>query len=30
MPSFKPSPDLDMHYEVDDFTDPWTCSPKRS
>jgi 3-oxoadipate enol-lactonase len=24
MPSFKPSPDLDMHYEVDDFTDPWT------
>jgi len=24
MPSFKPSLDLDMHYEVDDFTDPWT------
>ena len=24
MPSFKPSPDLDMHYEVNDFTDPWT------
>jgi 3-oxoadipate enol-lactonase len=24
MPRFKPSPDLDMHYEVDDFTDPWT------
>jgi 3-oxoadipate enol-lactonase len=24
MPSFKPSADLDMHYEVDDFTDPWT------
>jgi 3-oxoadipate enol-lactonase len=24
MPSFKPSPDLDMHYELDDFTDPWT------
>ena len=23
MPSFRPSPDLDMHYEVDDFTDPW-------
>jgi 3-oxoadipate enol-lactonase len=24
MPSFKPSTDLDMHFEVDDFTDPWT------
>jgi 3-oxoadipate enol-lactonase len=23
MPSFRPSPDLDMHYEVGDFTDPW-------
>jgi 3-oxoadipate enol-lactonase len=23
MPSFRPTPDLDMHYEVDDFTDPW-------
>jgi len=24
MPSFRPSADLEMHYEVDDFTDPWT------
>ena len=24
MPRFRPSPDLDMHYLVDDFTDPWT------
>src|SRR5207302_10729393 len=24
MPTFRPSPDLEMHYEVDDFTDPWT------
>ena len=24
MPSFRPSPDLEMHYVVDDFTDPWT------
>jgi hypothetical protein len=24
MPSFKPSADLNMYYEVDDFTDPWT------
>jgi len=24
MPSFKPSTDLDMHYQADDFTDPWT------
>jgi 3-oxoadipate enol-lactonase len=23
MPDFRPSPDLDMHYQVDDFTDPW-------
>jgi len=23
MPKFRPSPDLEMHYEVDDFTDPW-------
>jgi 3-oxoadipate enol-lactonase len=23
MPHFHPSPDLDMHYQVDDFTDPW-------
>src|SRR6202012_5795602 len=23
MPSFRPTPDLDMHYEVDDFTVPW-------
>ena len=23
MPTFKPSADLDMHYAVDDFTDPW-------
>jgi 3-oxoadipate enol-lactonase len=23
MPSFHPTPDLDMHYAVDDFTDPW-------
>lgn len=27
MPSFRPTPDLDMHYEVDDFTDPW-CQPE--
>jgi len=26
MPSFRPTPDLEMHYEVDDFTDPW-CDP---
>ena len=24
MPNFRPSADLDMHYQVDDFTDPWT------
>jgi 3-oxoadipate enol-lactonase len=23
MPTFRPTPDLDMHYHVDDFTDPW-------
>jgi len=23
MPTFRPSADLDMHYQVDDFTDPW-------
>ena len=23
MPNFRPSADLDMHYRVDDFTDPW-------
>jgi 3-oxoadipate enol-lactonase len=23
MPKFRPSADLDMHYQVDDFTDPW-------
>ena len=23
MPNFRPSSDLDMQYEVDDFTDPW-------
>jgi len=23
MPTFNPSPDLTMHYQVDDFTDPW-------
>ena len=23
MPAFQPTPDLTMHYEVDDFTDPW-------
>ena len=23
MPTFHPTPDLTMHYEVDDFTDPW-------
>jgi 3-oxoadipate enol-lactonase len=23
MPNFRPSPDLDLHYERDDFTDPW-------
>ena len=23
MPTFRPTPDLNMHYEVDDFTDPW-------
>jgi 3-oxoadipate enol-lactonase len=24
MPTFRPTPDLDMHYQLDDFTDPWT------
>lgn len=24
MPTFQSSPDFEMHYEVDDFTDPWT------
>lgn len=24
MPAFSPSADLSMHYEVDDFADPWT------
>jgi len=24
MPIFRPSPDLEMYYQVDDFTDPWT------
>src|SRR6185437_1462785 len=23
MPTFRPTPDLDMHYQLDDFTDPW-------
>ena len=23
MPTFQPTRDLTMHYEVDDFTDPW-------
>ncbi|HJU19655.1 MAG TPA: alpha/beta hydrolase [Stellaceae bacterium] len=23
MPNFRAAPDLDMHYRVDDFTDPW-------
>lgn len=26
MPTFKPSADLDMHYAVDDFTDPWRAA----
>src|SRR5512140_1948077 len=24
MPTFRVSPELEMHYRVDDFTDPWT------
>ena len=24
MPSIQLSNDLNMHYEIDDFTDPWT------
>ncbi len=27
MASFRPTSDLDMHYHVDDFTDPW-CQPQ--
>lgn len=23
MPQYRPSPDLDMHYRIDNFTDPW-------
>src|SRR4051812_50069530 len=23
MPTFRPTPDLVLHYEIDDFTDPW-------
>ena len=23
MPTFQSTPDLEMHYEVNDFTDPW-------
>ena len=23
MPTFQPTPDLTMHYQVDDFTAPW-------
>jgi 3-oxoadipate enol-lactonase len=26
MPTFRPTPDLTMHYEIDDFTDPWRRS----
>src|SRR5258707_705979 len=26
MPTFRPTPDLVMHYESDDFTDPWRQS----
>ena len=26
MPQYKITPDLSMHYEVDDFTDPWRAS----
>jgi 3-oxoadipate enol-lactonase len=26
MPTFRPTPDLEMHYQVDDFTDPWRAS----
>ncbi len=24
MPTARVTPDLDMHYEIDDFTDPWS------
>ena len=27
MPTFQPSPGVDIHYRVDDFTDPW-CKPE--
>jgi 3-oxoadipate enol-lactonase len=23
MPTMRPTPDLTMHYEINDFTDPW-------
>jgi 3-oxoadipate enol-lactonase len=26
VPTFRPTPDLEMHYQVDDFTDPWRDS----
>ena len=26
MPTARITPDLEMHYEVDDYTDPWTQS----
>jgi 3-oxoadipate enol-lactonase len=26
MPTLRPTPDLEMHYQVDDFTDPWRAS----
>jgi 3-oxoadipate enol-lactonase len=26
MPTFRSTPDLEMHYEIDDFTDPWRAS----
>ena len=26
MPTARITPDLEMHYEVDDYTDPWTES----
>ena len=29
MPTFRPTPDLEMHYDVDDFTDPWR-TPERA
>ena len=27
MPSFQRTPDLTLHYELDDFTDPWSKAP---